>query len=1803
MAMGNANNADLQRAAAATTRQDRGVFATTAGVIGGSVFDLVDTVASSIPVVSRSLGIERGDFNSAMLRAVDSPNLTDFYQDNKGAIEVGSGIAGVIAAELVSRRVTAPAGALMQGLKTLPWARRIATLDTRYEGAMRTLRAVDTTLAKRGALGAEQFVGSVVRPTEGLFANSLMAGREITRKAALRSAVSTGVLRTTRNAAVTEAIMGVTLNQNGFLYSDDMSHNIMWMAAGLAIPGAFDAAATRYSARKFVNSDYIRRTYANALDPAGEESARVGLFGRKLEGKSFAGISDLPAGQGFLGGAFTDEVTSLLTNAKSARSTPTEGTIGGQGLFANRDRLATQHFQLAREEIQKVTTKGVEGNGATRFGNKTANSSGAMNHIDQVMTRDPAGFHGIEEIGVVPDGQMALVTHQGRENRITELLRQKQEEIDNAIEAGDPKFDFERAEGFIRRYKWKQQFIPQPLIDGERATLSDLRALDEWVEPTIAPGKKIDDKTTLFETEAEHITGRVGLDTNLQTYLPANRDLAKADHFDMLRLYRLGNKLLKHSESTALDISLPQKPTWFQLDLAEQLQRKNPNTKIAYPAGMTREQAMVESFAQKAEVLKSESRKGQMKKSVEARKGNEYDPAVEASKLRVRLNLPKLTAYERAILGTDEHPVEQLLRGASNWSPDEIRNMTYSDLMKGASDVKRIGDFAPTTPTDFKDLGGNSFFYMMDEAGNPTKPVLMYSRPLNEVKWSPDDLADRMAAQREYMVNRLIEGDDLTAQISKGIYSSSELDAVARTNELMEPQIQGSVLGSNHLTPGGAAIKGLKNQDWIARDNKTLLAASRIQQMVQRLARDNFQREAMGLQDVVQRLDSPRAASSKLLLNQFIAYRPGWDLQVKKKQVDTILESLDNGQEVRKFILAPTQQNQERWQQMFGEAMPEGAVLRGANGRDVVLDDVGMEFMTQFSNMTESIRTNKNKLLTAQSLKQIEKLPMYVPPSNLNGKFIGFTMDAEGNVVRGMSVIADTESDFARQQAKIMQQIEEKGLNGYRFRTREDIKRFADIWDRAQMDMIDPGTTAIQGGKRQRGLLAGSEIDLRGVEGILNTVRDQYMNHAQDVLSTMFKDQLKNSESRANIATAMSRNNANPSADQKYKSVHNMYIENLTGQSPLHGKGSFYGGLYNWVEGKADQMLASMHPGYQRVWAATNSFIDRSAPWSKGEGARRDFDSLSSHLGEYMPFKSAAEYAERQGMGGMPPRAAEIAGQMNKFTASVMLRVMEPVMALMNLSGMVNAMPSVIRHVQQQAGETAEAFSARVGGIATVLPPTREGGPAVGVLNMGKLMNKGFRRAWNKTSEADYDYMRRNGFLTQEVAEFQRQFGAIESKADWDSFFLEGSKTKAADHAAAGNKIRAKIHEKGIAGWMSILTDKSEDFSRSWGHMVGVELAEQMGIKGMEAKHTFAHDMANKMIANYNPANRPEVFQGALGAPIGLFQSFIINYYQRIFRYAETGDYGALATQYATQAGLFGATTVPGWAAASQLFFDHSKGDVDPLESIQAKFGESTGDLLAYGTLGSIPKLFGAEGIALSSRADTAFRMPAIPIIGNAPPAVTVAQKVFGGLWNTAKLFSDKNPHLTATQLGEVLSNMIPNRPIAGMVEGLAGGNDTDDIGQLVSSNLSMMETVYRGLGVRSMRQAKDVEAFYANKNQQALRLSGMDIMRQSTRSAFRKGDFEAVPKILEKYIEGGGDPADARRWLKSQYEAATETRSERQLNESLKSPDKMSYAVRLLDAGVSIDEDEGTIPYSESLAVADEEAPMESDSDMMVAQ
>jgi hypothetical protein len=471
-------------------------------------------------------------------------------------------------------------------------------------------------------------------------------------------------------------------------------------------------------------------------------------------------------------------------------------------------------------------------------------------------------------------------------------------------------------------------------------------------------------------------------------------------------------------------------------------------------------------------------------------------------------------------------------------------------------------------------------------------------------------------------------------------------------------------------------------------------------------------------------------------------------------------------------------------------------------------------------------------------------------------------------------------------------------------------------------------------------------------------------------------------------------------------------------------------------------------------------------------------------------------------------------------------------------------------------GEAAEEWAQRIGHSAQIFSVH---GQQIAIPDMTKIASRAFKRAWSRSSHADYDYMVRHGYLSQEVAEFQRQFGSIESKGAWERFFYGDPAT----------------NSKGVTGWTSILSDRSEDFTRSWGHMVGLELAENLGIKGQAARHTFAHDIANKMIANYNPRNRPEFLQGALGAPIGLFQSFIYNYYQRLFRYAETKDYQSIAMQYGVQGGLFGVTSLTGWNQLNSLLMNSSKGEQDIDSGIWSKLGGPAGDLLAGGALSNLPALFGAPAVDLFSRGDTNVRVPGVG--GSSIPSISVLTRMWDGINRGLEAFSQNHPGMTSTQLSEIASNMIANRPLAGVIEQFgAGGFDTDSYGQVVSETQSAAEAAYRLIGLRSMRQSNEINAFYSDKDAGEYQAAAQDTLRRATRAAIREGNMDAVPAIYESYLRSGGSPRNFRRWLRDNVEAATTTRSQRRLDELLNDPTNMETILNYLDRGVSISEDEG---------------------------
>lgn len=1740
-----------------TTPRQYNLLQTVGEGVPMAAVDLADTLVSS-KLVSWATGAQRGDVNRAVFSAIDLPGLGAFYDNNKPGIEFASGIAGTVAADLISRKITAPAGVLMKSLSALPYVRRIATLDAEYNNAMTTVRNVDHVLASRGAVGLESYVGDVTVDAlrfdskTGAFATQTI---DTNRKAALFQAKGLGALQGVRQAAATELVMAAALNQNGMLYDDSAAHNLAWSALGLGLGAGSEWLHAGYQIRKAVNSEETRRAFANALDPGGEEEARL-LWGAR-------NADPLRPAEGFLGGSTTDRITSLAVSAsklKEALLTSAAGT-DARGLLSNRERLGTQLLHDAGEELRKVTTKGITSNGFTRF---TPESAGYGNHVQMVLHRDAAGFYGVEMMGGVPDNLTAFGLHQSHMSRLDERIAAAEE----AMQEASPE-EAEALTGLRRRLEFERQLTPQVLIDGERVPITEARGIEGFVEPrpvnTLTTVKGIGVKENpkgLWESHTQsNSVAPVSIDSDFLIHIPSGRSLDDADHFDIFRLYRAAQHGVDAMAKFEHTIKLPTKPNWFQLDMAEEILRRSENrAAIQWPHGMTRDSALVESIAQKAEAMSKWSNKikaasvkaGELGKDIES----------ELSSLRVRYNLPKLTAYERGVTGMTEHPVEALLRGTMEVGPESIRKMSSGELRETMAEFKRLGDIAPVTAADM-DLHGNSFRYMLDESGRPVKPVLMYTRPFQKAEWFSDVVAERLAARKMMTVNTMSAADagPLTQLLTDAHIKSEDFDLVARPNELVETQIQGGVTGLSPQSDIGAVEKSLFSSEHRDRDNPILLAASRLHDSVARVTRDYMRQvitDTFG--DSINLLKGPRNIASDALLQQFHSYRRGWDLLPEP-------QARDDG--FHAFTLADTRKNQERWAQNFdGAKMPEGQTLVSREGREIVLDDMSLDVQARFNLVSNALVKEKNTILRANGLPEIEQVSWYVPPPSVDGKYVGLVMDeATGKSVAGKGIVASTVHEFER----LRKDIESTLPMGQVFRTQQEIQDFASIWDKAHVEMIDPSTTAIQPNKASRGVLGGTHVDMKAFEQSLQYVRDGFLSHAQDVTQTLLKEQLNASKARAQMAEVLKKNNGKFNQNIKYRSIYDMYIENLTGKSKLNSEGSVVGSMVNPIEGRINSVLESATPTASTVWKATQGWLGRANPWSRTKTAAKDFQTLSKALGEHMPFASAAELMEKQGLGARPWTSAAIAGRLNQFAAATLLRVMEVGQPIMNMAGVVNAMPAVIRQFTQREGENLQEYAARIGHSATIFE--RPDGTVVGIADMGKIMQQGVQRAWTAKADPMWQFRVNRGYMTQEVAEFHRQFGAIQSRSDWGKFFLGDQTIK------SPKGIQQGLASKGVVGWLSVLSDKSEDLSRSWGHMTGVVLGEHLGIpKGSHELESFAHDFANKMIANYSPHNRPEIFQGALGSTLGLFQSFVMNYYERMFRYIETKDMKGLVTQFATQGALFGVTSLPGWKEFNQLMTATSEDGTDPTSALHHRLSGYLGDLVSGGVLSNLPKLFGADAIDLYTRGDVNIRLPG-SANGNFSlsnvPAVAMVGKIMGGVGQAIHEFgADKG--LSGARLAEIVSNAMPNRPMAGMIETwLNHGKDTDAYGQLVTETKSALEASYRLIGLRSDRQSREVQAFYANKNAMSHKAANDEVLRLATRAALRAGDEEAIPNILNRYLENGGDPRYFRRWMKQQYTAATSTRGERQLSNALKNPAKMGQVVRLLDAGVGIAQDE----------------------------
>jgi hypothetical protein len=408
---------DQAFAAAYKTGLDRTAGVALAATLGGSVLDLADTVASSVIP-----GIERQELNNKFLGAIGSPGLMGWFDQNRGAVEVGSGIFGIIAADGIAKRILEPGSLAMRAIRGVPYAKKVATLDAQYEKAVRLANLTTHEMARRGMLGVERFKGEALT-IPGIGGGLVTSGQRASR-AVFRTQAAKGLARN----LTTEGVMAAGLHTNSFLYADELSHNLMWGAAGLGIGGAIDSMIGAYTLRKVANQDSVRRLNAKAFDVTGLESQRLHAPSVVDEVLRAAGADPKDLGFQFTGsGAVTDKITSLAIAASELQK-PRGFTERARSLFGKREAIATPNQMMAFEELNKVTTRGLSGVARAGFGTKL---EGLGAPLKESLAREPGILYGVEELGTTVDNMTRQETALLRDAQIDKRFRMVQDLLTN----------------------------------------------------------------------------------------------------------------------------------------------------------------------------------------------------------------------------------------------------------------------------------------------------------------------------------------------------------------------------------------------------------------------------------------------------------------------------------------------------------------------------------------------------------------------------------------------------------------------------------------------------------------------------------------------------------------------------------------------------------------------------------------------------------------------------------------------------------------------------------------------------------------------------------------------------------------------------------------------------------------------------------------------------------------------------------------------------------------------------------------------------------------------------------------------------------------------------------------------------------------------------------------------------------------------------------------------------------------------------------------------------------------------------
>lgn len=909
-------------------------------------------------------------------------------------------------------------------------------------------------------------------------------------------------------------------------------------------------------------------------------------------------------------------------------------------------------------------------------------------------------------------------------------------------------------------------------------------------------------------------------------------------------------------------------------------------------------------------------------------------------------------------------------------------------------------------------------------------------------------------------------------------------------------------------------VSGITMRDFRMTDSIPMLAASDIERAYSKMTNEYLRVEMMPLKVIAEQFKNPANKADLLEVNTFInAQQMGWDFAN---------DSIDN------LTLAKTSNNAELWKHLFDDIMPDDAVLpnpvyaRRKEYKPLVLGEKAKNFFGNYMAINRKRLADTNAIQSITQSKMTPKRNMHISAINLAEGETVWLMDSSQKVIgyvnkKTLASARQSANKIAEEAAtrgEILVPIEQSNLEAY-----------AHINDKAfRSRLANFSDGAVQTGSKQiMPIITDIAADYSQIERLLTSLADNARAISKRTVYTVFEPQFNYMGKMSQVVgSAKDDFNVYQLAEQQL-----LGTQHLPRESIWRKLDDVVVDVYANIRG-ATKGVSNLLPKFRIGKKFSGISVNPNSPSEMTQALRE----LIARNGTEAPIDSTLElFQSAYREVAIPADLKKDLTKLNNLTASVMLRYGELGHPLINLASMPIILPTTVAWLQRGTKEGVAAWRKRIGTFGIYLRDD------VAMPSPTRVLMEGTRTMFKPEGKQIIAEARSFGYVNQNAAEGLEELNE-------------------------GRVLRA----------LSYLTDKSESFSREMAYVSGFRLAEQAGkFTDRQLLHSFANNFADKVIGDYRPNNKADLYRGAIGTPFGLFKTFMTNYYQKLWQSIENNNARSLLIGLGTQASIFGIASVPGYDVVDGVL-PNGDNERSLLDVVQSTFDNDVlGELVINGSLAEIPRLFGADtGIALFTRGDVNPRNPAEMFNVYSTPVGIAATQLTQGLLATVDVMSQQG--FSTRAITETMANYSPSRPFKGALE-LALGYSVNRNNDLVNPDTRTPTSfVARLLGSKTAREARVANAQYQNASERMSKQATMDALNYELVTALRSidnKDMKAVEALkqeyLARYIAQGKNPDYFKSWFGEKVKKAYVPKYEQEISELVGKDERTSEYIRLL--------------------------------------